>query len=140
MFTEAGECWISSIVYFYVYYSFCLDLYFWQKVFGIVQLLAKENKIICCSCFTVTLANACCTYWEFIVCLHHRIQWNYRHRNKKNWHTMYNVHCTYNIVFAFIVLLTGLHAMCKKSEWKKEGKKQQQTQTNANTRSSKHLV
>lgn len=28
----------------------------------------------------------------------------------------YHVQCTYNIVFAFIVLLTGLHAMCKKSE------------------------
>lgn len=58
----------------------------------------------------------CYTYWELIVCLHHhRIQWNYRQRNRrKNRHgnTMYIVQvrccCVHNTLNRFA------HAMCKK--------------------------
>lgn len=89
----------------------------------------KQLVIICCSCFTVTLANVWCyIYWELIVRLHHhRVQWNYRQEKKKR---RKNQH--WNIMYRTLVQRSCcVHNTLNRFAYAKRKKKQ--TQTNANT-------
>lgn len=70
----------------------------------------------------------CYIYWELIVCLHHRIQWNYwqseKEEEEKHWNT--NVHpsfCVHNTLNRFT------RAMVQKAEWNKNQQTLRQTQT-----------